>query len=169
MEIAEIQSGTLQLNKELISFTSIAEETIQSWEEKAENEDILFAFASTETDLKIYGDPARLAWSIDNLLANAFTYTPSGGRVQIQIFQKNGQAVLSITDTGIGINSTDQPYIFDRFNRIDNEINVNTPGMGLGLFIVRFIVQNHGGRITVSSQPGKGTSFKFSLPTAQTA
>jgi len=166
MEIAEIQSGTLQLNKELISFTSIAEDTIQAWEEKAKNKDILFAFASTEADLKISGDTARLAWSIDNLLENAFTYTPSGGRVQIQIFKKNGQAVLSITDTGIGINSTDQPYIFDRFNRIDNEINMNTPGMGLGLFIVRFIVQNHGGRITVNSQPGKGSTFTVSLPLA---
>jgi PAS domain S-box-containing protein len=166
MEIAEIQSGTLQLNKETISFTQIAEETLQAWEVKAASKDISFVFASTEADLKVLGDASRLAWSIENLLENAFDYTPSGGRVQAQIFKQKGCATLSIIDNGIGINATDQPYIFDRFYRIDNDININTPGMGLGLFIVRFIIRHHGGSIKVDSHPGKGSTFTISLPLA---
>ena len=114
--------------------------------------------------MQISGDATRLAWSIDNLLQNAYDYTPGDGRVQIQVFQKNGTANLSIADTGIGINATDQPYIFDRFYRIENEMNMNTPGMGLGLFITQFVIQNHGGAITVQSQPKKGSTFTVSLP-----
>jgi signal transduction histidine kinase len=164
MEIAEIQSGTLKLNKENISFRELVEETTKDWEDKFDSKGISFVVASSEAEMPISGDGTRLAWSIDNLLQNAYDYTPADGRVHVQIFQKNGDAQLSITDTGIGINVTEQPYIFDRFYRIDNERNINTPGMGLGLFTVKFVIQNHDGNITVESHPNQGSTFTVNLP-----
>ena len=81
---------------------------------------------------------------------------------RIQIFQKDGAAKLSITDTGIGINATDQPYIFDRFFRCDP--SRSTPGSGLGLSLVKAVAEAHSGHVKVSSKMGEGSSFQVIIP-----
>jgi len=128
------------------------------------DKDLELNLESGDEDMIIFGDAQRLAWSLDNLLQNAYDFTPDGGQVDVRVFRENGSVNLEVKDTGIGINATDQPFVFDRFYRIDNEVTYSTPGMGLGLFILRFIVESHGGEVGVESQPQKGTTFYLHLP-----
>jgi two-component system, OmpR family, phosphate regulon sensor histidine kinase PhoR len=164
LEITEIQSGTLKLNKAEVGFNQLVEETMEAWKPKMEGKDLLFSLDSTGEDLWISADAERLSWSIDNLLQNAYDFTPEGGQVNLRVFRQNGSVNLSVADTGIGINATDQPYVFDRFYRIDNEVTYSTSGMGLGLFILRFIIENHGGEVSLESQPQKGSTFSINIP-----
>jgi PAS domain S-box-containing protein len=164
LEIAEIQTGTLKLNQERTSITQLLKETTQTWEEKMENKDISYQLDLSKDDIWIVGDPIRLDWSIDNILQNAYDYTSEGGSVSIRLYKDDMHVHISVTDTGIGINATDQALIFERFFRAENELTIQTPGMGLGLFVVRFIIEGHGGSVTVSSQPEKGSTFQISLP-----
>jgi two-component system OmpR family sensor kinase len=112
----------------------------------------------------IKGDPGLLKRLLTNLIVNAIQYTPSGGEITFSLHQKTNHAVLTITDTGIGIPEEALPYIFDRFYRVEQSRSHETGGSGLGLAIVQKIVEVHGGHISVQSAVGKGTTFRVSLP-----
>ncbi len=111
----------------------------------------------------VYGNPIRLRQMAANLVDNAIKYTPDGGTVKVQMQEAEDQEILMISDTGIGIPLADQPYVFDKFYRSHN-VGQGVVGSGLGLSIVKSIVENHGGRIWVESQPGQGTRFTVVLP-----
>jgi signal transduction histidine kinase len=105
-----------------------------------------------------------------NLLSNALKYTPSGGVVRVRLRHHPSEGlVLEVTDTGIGIPPEELPHIFERFYRVDKSRTRSdgTDGLGLGLSIVRWIVEAHGGSIQVESQPGHGSCFRVLLPTEQ--
>jgi signal transduction histidine kinase len=121
-------------------------------------------FQMQDQKLWVDGDAERLVWALNNLLRNARDYTPAGGNVHIEIFSENNKARVDIMDTGIGISATDQPYLFTRFFRAQNEHTFNVPGMGLGLFIVRSIVEAHGGAVWARSEVGVGSLFSLALP-----
>lgn len=114
--------------------------------------------------LEIPGDAEQLAQVITNLLTNAILYNHSGGAVDLKLEQQNPHAVLSVSDTGIGISAEDLPRVFERFYRADH--SRSSTGLGLGLAISKAIVEAHGGLIEVSSELGKGSTFKLSLPIA---
>jgi two-component system sensor histidine kinase VicK len=101
---------------------------------------------------------------IDNLLENAAKYSPKGGDITTTIWCEDHTAHLTVADQGIGIPAEDLPHIFDRFYRATNVNDRQFVGMGLGLFICRAIAEQHGGRITVDSRQGAGTSFHVVLP-----
>jgi len=121
-----------------------------------------------EDQATILGDPDRIKQLMLNLVDNAIKYTPKGGRVTLGLRRAQGQAVLTVSDTGIGIPPEDLPHIFERFYRVDKARSRAAGGVGLGLSIVKWIVQAHGGRIDVHSEPGQGTTFTVWLPLAQT-
>jgi two-component system phosphate regulon sensor histidine kinase PhoR len=108
-------------------------------------------------------DQGRLEQVLINLLENAVKYTPEGGSVHI--FTEDAEAFIriSVADTGIGIPPKDQPRIFERFYRVDEARSREQGGTGLGLAIVKHIVQLHGGDVYVTSEPGKGSIFSFTL------
>jgi len=120
-----------------------------------------------EDQATVLGDPDRLKQLILNLVDNARKYTPTGGRVTMGLRRAEGWAVLSVADTGIGIPAQDLPHIFERFYRVDKARSRVAGGTGLGLAIVQWIVQAHGGRIDVQSEPGEGTQFTVWLPLAE--
>jgi len=115
--------------------------------------------------VSVLGDRDRLKQVILNLVANAVNYTPAGGEVRLSLTKKEGRACLIVEDTGPGISPEDLPHIFDRFYRGDrSRKRTESSGFGLGLSIAKWIVERHGGKIEVESQPGQGTRFTVWLP-----
>jgi signal transduction histidine kinase len=109
-------------------------------------------------------DPVRVRQILANLLSNAIKYTPPGGRIEIRI-RRDGPALhWSIRDSGIGISQESQARLFEKFFRADNAHTIDTEGTGLGLYLVRLIVERLGGTITCESEVGRGTLFHFTLP-----
>lgn len=116
------------------------------------------------TPVTIPGSSKDLGLLARNLLENAVRYTPSGGRVSVQVRTDDGHATLSIEDTGIGIPSRDLPRIFERFYRVDRARSRDTGGTGLGLSIARHVAERHGGEIEAESELGRGSTFTVILP-----
>jgi signal transduction histidine kinase len=112
----------------------------------------------------VLGNPLRLGQAVSNLITNAIKYTPQGGQISISVTNEDGQVVVMVKDDGIGIPSADLPYIFDKFYRVQNKETEDIAGSGLGLSIVKSIVEKHQGRIWVRSQEGMGSTFAFLLP-----
>jgi two-component system NtrC family sensor kinase len=113
----------------------------------------------------IQGNPRRLRQVIENLVGNAIKYTDPGGRIAVSTRHDDDHVVVRVSDNGIGIPLADQPYIFERFYRVESEETEDIKGTGLGLTIVKSVVEKHGGRVWVESRPGAGSTFTFVLPT----
>jgi PAS domain S-box-containing protein len=112
----------------------------------------------------IQGDEARLRQVIDNLVSNAIKYSPKGGEVRISGTYDDQSVTVAVKDQGVGLPQDEQERIFERFYRVDDALSRKTQGTGLGLYLARAVVEAHGGHISVESQPGKGSTFRFTLP-----
>lgn len=115
----------------------------------------------------LYADAQLLGQVWINLLQNAIKFTPEGGRVSVRLMRSEGEAVCTISDSGIGISEEALPHIFERFYKVDKSRDRSLGGNGLGLALVRKIVELHGGSIVVKSSPGQGSAFTVSLPDHQ--
>ena len=116
-------------------------------------------------------DADRIRQVIGNLLSNALRHTPSGGQVTVRVAQgaKDHSSIkVDVIDTGSGIAPEDLPHVFDRFYRADKSRSRSSGGSGIGLAIVKQLVEAHSGQVGVESQPGKGTAFSFTLPAVAT-
>jgi heavy metal sensor kinase len=112
----------------------------------------------------VEGDRDRLKQALLNLISNALSHTPPGGAVRVGLERSGGQALLSVSDTGVGIAADDLPHIFERFYRADKSRSRSAGGAGLGLAIVKWVAESHGGSAEVVSQPGRGSTFTLRLP-----
>lgn len=147
-----------------IELTSVLKELADSYASRAAAQDLNLASHITPKSVTLPADPDLLFQAVSNLLNNACNYTPAGGQIELCLFTQSGKAVIQVADSGIGIPEEDLPHIFERFYRVDTERSRSTGGFGLGLSIVQQIVEAHGGKIYVSSQVGKGTTFTIKLP-----
>jgi two-component system sensor histidine kinase SenX3 len=129
----------------------------------AEEAKIQVAVASPER-VTVYGDMDALVTAVDNLIANAVAYSPAGSRVDVTARLEHSEVVISVADQGIGIGEEDQERVFERFYRTDHARSRRTGGTGLGLAIVRNTVSGHGGRVTLVSEVGSGSTFTIRLP-----
>src|SRR5690606_23697700 len=100
----------------------------------------------------------------DNLVSNAIKYSPSGGEIEVGGWIDPNSVTVYVRDQGVGLSDTDQNRVFDRFYRVDGTLSRRTQGAGLGLYLARQIILAHGGEMRVESQPGKGSTFLFTLP-----
>jgi two-component system sensor histidine kinase VicK len=136
------------------------------WREKMESKGLEFQVELGDDSLWAMIDRTRLDWAIENILRNAHHYTMKGGKVTVRLLPQHGHACLTIRDTGVGISAVDQPYIFSRFYRAQNELTLSVPGLGIELFIAKSIVGAHDGRIWVESELGRGSTFGIDLALA---
>ena len=116
-----------------------------------------------QEDLWVKGDAHRLDQLIGNLVGNAIKYTPEGGTITLSLYQDGEWARLDVADTGVGIPTEHLPHIFERFYRVDKAHSRRSGGSGLGLAIVKGIAEQHGGKVNVTSEPGKGSTFSVWL------
>jgi signal transduction histidine kinase len=137
------------------------EDTVDLYRHVAEEKGIALSTAAIP-DLWLTADRSRLRQILANLLDNAIKYTPAGGRVEVKAHPQAGTVVFSVKDTGIGLTPDEMPRIWDRLYRGDQSRSER--GLGLGLSLVRAVVQAHGGQIGVSSSVGVGSTFTMSLP-----
>jgi len=114
--------------------------------------------------VQLQGDPDGLKQLLLILVDNAIKYTPEGGRVQLAMRTEPGAAVVTVADTGIGIDPEDIPHLFERFYRADKARSRDLGGTGLGLSIAKWIAESHGGHISVESTVGQGSTFTLRLP-----
>lgn len=133
---------------------------------QAEAKSIVVTAAISE-DVMVRGDEGQLALMVRNLLDNAVRYTPSEGEIAISVTAERDEAILRVSDTGVGIPLRDQARVFERFYRVDKGRSRDQGGTGLGLAIVKHVADLHGGHVTVASQLGEGSTFTVLLPLAQ--
>ncbi len=165
LDLGKIEAG-VEMEQVPCDLKALAAEVVHDLEFRAQEKKIVLEMEIPETVPPVIGDPGRLKQVLTNLVSNAIKYTPEGGHVWIRISPENGRLVTSVQDTGIGISAHDQKQIFHKFYRVRTEETAHIEGTGLGLSIARSIVERHGGRIWVESEPGKGSTFFFTLPLA---
>ena len=168
LDLSKIEAGRLTLNKEEFN----ASEAISGWIEKLRplaNQKRQMLIEQYSADLRVIADPVRLKEIIYNLVSNAIKFTPDLGTITIQARPSEGEAVFRVSDTGIGIPATEYEAIFDKFYQLGSTTKGVREGTGLGLAITKSLVEMHGGRISVRSQPGTGSIFEFTIPTSNAA
>jgi len=156
-------AGELSLNRMPTQAAGLLEQAALRHAMAAEQAGIILHVESSPEEVSLSVDPERLAQVLDNLILNAFRYTPEGGQIILSSVPANESVQLKVSDTGNGIAAEDLPHIFDRFYRGDKSRQQNGES-GLGLAIARSIVEAHGGSISVESRVGTGTSFTITLP-----
>jgi signal transduction histidine kinase len=161
MDITEAESGAMPLKREPVALTDIVSRAVDLYRDTADAKGVTLA-ASADGDVRVSVDRTRLEQVAANLLDNAIKYTPAGGRVEVSAGRDSGRAVLRVTDTGLGIPADEQPRIWDRLFRGDRSRAER--GLGLGLSLVKAVVEAHGGAVNVDSQLGRGSTFTVSLP-----
>ncbi|PYM21786.1 MAG: hypothetical protein DMD78_16855 [Candidatus Rokuibacteriota bacterium] len=167
LDVSRIVAGKLQLDLYPVDLAPIMEEAVELSRSDADTKGVKVELAVDEGTGPVLGDPLRLGQIVANLVTNAVKFTPTGGRVQVSLGRSGPMAVITIADTGIGIEPALLPRIFDRFRQADSTITRRHGGLGLGLAIVRHLAELHGGTVTASSAGlGQGATFTVELPIA---
>jgi signal transduction histidine kinase len=161
LDIAKIEAGQLALEFELHDARGLLLAVRDLFQGASLSHQL--EVLTPSTPILVACDPLRMEQVVSNLVSNAIKYSPDGGKVQVVIVREAGEATISISDQGIGISEADQERLFEPFQRV-GLARETAPGVGLGLFVVRRIVEAHGGRIELESTPGKGSTFRVHLP-----
>jgi PAS domain S-box-containing protein len=165
LDVSRITSGKLRLNARSVELAPIIEAAVDAAHPGAKAKDIRIQRVLNSDVGVVFGDPDRLQQVVWNLLSNAIKFTPKGGRVQVRLTRINSHVEITVSDTGAGIRPEFLPYIFDRFRQADSTITRAHGGLGLGLAIVRHIVELHGGTVRAESPGvGQGATFTVQLP-----
>lgn len=164
LELSKIDSGLVALDLRPDDLRAVVEAAIAQAEPAAQRRGIELVAAVPRTPVRQRHDPQRVGQVLTNLVGNAVKFTPEGGRITVALRSVPDGAELSVVDTGVGIEPTELPHVFDRFYRGSRASQQRAGGSGLGLAIVRSIVEMHGGRVTVESTLGKGTEATVFLP-----
>jgi len=156
-------SGRVTMSLSRVDLCQFAASTAAEFEAAAAEKGLGLSFSAGVSSAEVLADKNRLKEVFHNLLENAIRYTEKG-HVSVRVDASDGKAVICVEDTGSGISEADMPYVFDRFFRSDRARRAYRGGSGLGLSIVRWIVESHQGQVRVESKLGQGSRFFVSLP-----
>ena len=165
LDISRMSAGKVAMNMEVVMLPVVIEEAALGCSLAASNKAIDLQIDLPPQDVLIYGDAGRLHQIVTNLLSNAVKFTKRGGHVKVKLVREGSSAILIVSDDGDGIEPTFLPFVFDRFRQANATITRSQGGLGLGLSIVKQLVELHGGSIEASSEgTGKGSTFTITLP-----
>ena len=161
MDISEAESGALQLRREPVRLTDVVSRALDLYRDVADAKGVAL-HAELGSDVVVMADRTRLEQVAANLIDNAVKYTPAGGRVEISVERSGDRALFRVHDNGVGIRADELPRIWGRLFRGDTSRSER--GLGLGLSLVKAVVEAHGGRVDAESIPGRGSVFTVALP-----
>ncbi|HEX9115753.1 MAG TPA: ATP-binding protein [Anaerolineae bacterium] len=164
LDASRIQAGAFKIERAELCLPVLAERVVDNFRTQTDNHRFVLDFPKDYPD--VLGDEERLRQVFNNLIGNAIKYSPRGGEIRVGGWADRDWATVYVADQGIGIPAEDQANLFQRFYRVDSGLRRATQGTGLGLYLCRSIIEAHGGRIWLRSEPGKGTTMFFSLPLA---
>jgi len=164
LDISRIESGRVEMKMEKINLLNMVAEIGDMLAPPIKERGLTLVLRLPETLPSAVGDKIQIERVFINLVGNAMKFTPAGGQITVTAEDAGERLKVSVTDSGIGITEKDLDKIFDEFYRVDNDVNTKVKGTGLGLALVKYIVEAHKGRLAASSKVGQGTTFSFTLP-----
>jgi signal transduction histidine kinase len=162
LDLAKIEAGRMELELSQVAVPDVLRNAVSMHSEHASRGGIDLALTTEPEEITITADERRVRQIVFNLVSNAVKFTPSGGRVDISAHAKNGEVEIAVADTGPGVSAADLETIFEEFEQ--TAAGKQAEGTGLGLPLSRKLVELHGGRLWAESEPGKGSTFRFTLP-----
>jgi PAS domain S-box-containing protein len=169
LDLTSLAAGKTRIEPEYLDLCELVRLSAEEWKARAETAKIDIA-TSLDGPVPVYGDPVRLTQVFSNLMANAIKFTPHGGRVNVSVGLRGSEAYMIVTDTGRGIEAEFLPHVFARFSQAESTTTRSVGGVGLGLAIVRSLVELHGGEVRAESGgAGRGACFTVTLPLASAA
>ncbi|HOG45371.1 MAG TPA: ATP-binding protein [Anaerolineae bacterium] len=164
LNLRNLDTGTAVLHPEPVALDAATGQALGALVHLAQAKEQQVSLALPPELPQVFADPQKLQIILLNLLSNAIKFTPNGGLITVEALPDRSQVVVSVRDSGIGIPDGERERIFERFYQVADSLRREQGGLGLGLSIVKGMVEMHGGRIWVESQPGRGSTFSFSLP-----
>jgi PAS domain S-box-containing protein len=165
LDVSRIVSGKLRLEIQPVDMPAVISAALDVVRPAAEGKEITLVSALEPLDSFVFGDATRLQQAVWNLLSNAVKFTPRGGQVSVRLAQHGAELEISVSDTGQGIHAEFLPHVFDRFRQEDSTCTRKHGGLGLGLSLVKYLVEMHGGAVHADSAgPGQGATFTLRLP-----
>lgn len=170
LDLSRVVSGKIVIKPQIIDLRGIAKQALETLRESAKSHQVAVELRLPETPLRVNADPVRADQIITNVLTNAIKYTPEGGHVTVSLRQEENDALVCVEDDGVGIAADRIGTIFELFAQAENAIGRSQGGMGIGLALVKNLIELHGGTITAHSDGiGKGCQFMIRLPMAEPA
>lgn len=164
LDVAKLESGRLSAVPESLALSDLTASVVSEIEPLAAGKSLALDVSCDTRVSPVFADAQLLRQVVTNLLSNAVKYTPPGGRIAVSLVQQNGSVTWAVRDSGVGVPKHAQARLFEKFYRADNAISLDAEGTGLGLHLVRLIVEQAGGRVWCESEEGQGATFAFTLP-----
>ena len=164
LDLSKVEAGRMELELATFDLPLAIDNARTFVRERAARHGIRLDLDLDETLGEFIGDERKIKQILLNLLSNAVKFTPEGGRIGINARQSDGSVEISVSDTGVGIAPEDQPKIFEEFRQVGSDYAHKIEGTGLGLTLAKKFVELHGGKIWLTSKPGEGSTFAFTLP-----
>jgi signal transduction histidine kinase len=162
--VAQLESADLTVTMTDVDIVTIAKDAVEAAAPRAGGSGVDLRFEPGGNPVRMVGDAGRLGQAVDNLISNAIKYSPDGGAVCVRVLPDASECIIEVQDEGVGIAFDEQEHLFERFYRAPTAASLHVQGIGLGLLIVKKIVDAHGGHVSVRSEPGSGATFRMMLP-----